>query len=795
MLCELGRTKTGSAMIGRMQAAVAAYSHKNFKRFLANTAGNTSMVFMMTLVPSAAFVGMMTDYGRSFVVKQQITTALDAAALVGGRTFDQTGDMAKSTKAAQVYFGKILPKNIHASLTSVKADSKGNVTMSASSSIKPLFLPLIGITNIALQSAVKSLAADKTPTLSAKSVELAVVMDVTDTAGLNSRLANAKTAVNNMIDTLLPASGVSANKVRISIVPFSQYINTGAFTAAVTNYVPPAPVVTNGTPITTTVCTTPTPTLATPANCVSWAGYDPVTGRDQAGYTKNGFDTNTHNSNPSPRDREGCDQHGRGDDGYDRDGWDKHGYDRNGNYEGQHGDGYGNDDGHHDGHGDDNGGQWSGHHGDDDGNNSNNYTCEKQSSDNDHSDDRDNEHYDANGYDAHGFDHDGFDKSGTDPDGHGHSGCDHEGYDHDGYKLASDGKLRDHEGYDKDGYEPDHQSVDRDRDGFDRDGYRFDAQANNYGGDNHQCGRSQNTSSNDYDEHGCDRSGKDRWGVPQAVGVSPKAAGITCAKFTTPNNVAPCTSVTVVPQPVVPTPTFLLPCVIERTVASTHAYDDASPTDPSGAFTPITSTVNRTTCPPATPVTPLTNNAATLKAAVAAMISGGKSAGHLGAAWGMYTVSPNWANFWGAQAGVGAKPAAVSANVVKIVLIVTDGGLNWHYNADTTPVDEAALGATTAQTKGNGLASSQANQICTYMKSTAMGVEVFTVGVDLGTDTSTLANLQACASPATPLFSQHFYNVPSSASTTTGLVPTLSTLGTSIAVATGTGNQVLRFTQ
>jgi hypothetical protein len=292
-----------------------------------------------------------------------------------------------------------------------------------------------------------------------------------------------------------------------------------------------------------------------------------------------------------------------------------------------------------------------------------------------------------------------------------------------------------------------------------------------------------------YDKNGDDCDDKDRWSVKMSTPAAPKSAGISCSKYQTPSNKPPCTSQQVVPQVI--TPTYLLPCVIERMASTGHAYDDADPT--TAPFAPVTSTVARTTCPPATPVTPLTGDATKLKAAVAAMLSGGKSAGHLGIAWGMYTVSPNWKNFWTAQAGSAAAPVASSSTNVKIVLFVTDGGFNWHYNADTTPVDEKAAATAAAASAANGTSASQANQICTYMKS--QGMEVFTVGVDLGSDTATQANLQACASPATALFSQHYYNITNSAAATGGLVSTLNTIGTAIAISTGTGNQVLRFTQ
>ena len=790
MLCELGRTKTGSAKIERIQSA---NSHKTFKQFLANTAGNTSMVFMMTLLPCAGFVGMMTDYGRSFVVKQEITTALDAAALVGGRTFDQTGNMAQSAQAAKVYFSKSLPRYIKASLSSVKTDAKGNVTMSAGANMKPMFLPLVGINNIEIKSSVKSLAADSSSgngNLAGKNVEVALVMDVTGSMGQNNKLINAKTAAKDLINILLPASGVGARSVRISVVPFSQYVNIGPFVNAATGNVPTQPVVTNGTPVTKTVCNYTTPGTT----CVSKAGYDPVTGLNPAGYDKNGHDTNG-------RDHEGCDKHGVGDDGFDANGYDKHGYDKYGHYQGDNGsdDNHGQDHHEHDHHDHDHG-FGDDHDSDNHSHNQDGSYCKEGSSDSDQSDTRDANlvHYshhagdhDSRGYDQHGFDADGFDNSGADDDGHGHSGKDREGYDHDGYKLANDNKLRDREGYDKDGYELDSQGVDRDRDGYDRAGYKFDVASNNNDDDHHgQCGRSS-SSSTDYDKNGCDRNGKDRWGVTSVSGITPKSAGITCAKYTTNNNLQPCQTTTVVPQ--VTTQTSILPCMIERPAATGHAYDDANPS--TAAFPALSSTVPTTTCPPAVTVTPLSNDPKVLNAAIDSLAAGGGTAGHIGTAWGWYTLSPKWSAFWPA----GSSPAAASPSVVKIAIIMTDGGFNWHYDSANNAVNDDST--TNSSTLGNGLSRNQASTVCTNMKNA--GIEIFTVGVEvssasgLASDAAALQVLQNCGAPlpGDTMFSQHYYSVSNNNDPTAGLDATFKSIATQIAVATGTGNQRLRMTQ
>jgi len=75
---------------------------------------------------------------------------------------------------------------------------------------------------------------------------------------------------------------------------------------------------------------------------------------------------------------------------------------------------------------------------------------------------------------------------------------------------------------------------------------------------------------------------------------------------------------------------------------------------------------------------------------------------------------------------------------------------------------------------------------------------VFTVGVELGASSSAQTVLNNCATPATATNAipiPHNLIVVNNADPTSGLVPTVQTLATQIAAATGTGTQTLRTTR
>ena len=112
---------------------------------------------------------------------------------------------------------------------------------------------------------------------------------------------------------------------------------------------------------------------------------------------------------------------------------------------------------------------------------------------------------------------------------------------------------------------------------------------------------------------------------------------------------------------------------------------------------------NAYSCPNAA-VLPLTNDKDALKAEVNSFTANGWTAGHLGTQWGWYLVSPTWNSIW--PAANAAKPYGTQ-NLIKAVVVMTDGIYNTAYHNGTT-------------------AAQQAINLCNNAK--AQGVVVYTVG-------------------------------------------------------------------
>ena len=194
---------------------------------------------------------------------------------------------------------------------------------------------------------------------------------------------------------------------------------------------------------------------------------------------------------------------------------------------------------------------------------------------------------------------------------------------------------------------------------------------------------------------------------------------------------------------VVPCPSVaysLTSCVAER--QGSNRYTDAAPGvgnyvmakyDPSASCSQ----------PSQDAVVALSNDKNMLKTKIDGLVIGGGTAGHLGTAWAWYTISPNWGSVF---PSTGQPQAYNTPNLKKIAILMTDGEYNTEYSTYGVNTGESPAGPT-----ANGTSIDQAKALCDGMK--AKGITVYTVGFDLGGNTTAISTLSYCASS-----SSNFYN-------------------------------------
>ena len=176
-----------------------------------------------------------------------------------------------------------------------------------------------------------------------------------------------------------------------------------------------------------------------------------------------------------------------------------------------------------------------------------------------------------------------------------------------------------------------------------------------------------------------------------------------------------------------PTSNFVTQTFVEKSSITLAHYNANTPSAASSlCSTPVSGTV-----------LPLTSNKATLLSMIGGLTTGGGTAGHVGTAWAYYMISPEWSSIVpdGSEAVAYGTP-----QVKKIAILLTDGEYNYTY--DNKGI---AVGNRNAGPSGNGNSSSgQSIAICNQMKQD--GIEVYTVGFDLGGNQNAINTLKNCAS-------------------------------------------------
>lgn len=180
-------------------------------------------------------------------------------------------------------------------------------------------------------------------------------------------------------------------------------------------------------------------------------------------------------------------------------------------------------------------------------------------------------------------------------------------------------------------------------------------------------------------------------------------------------------------------------CATERT--GDEAYTDVA-ADESYVGRGYLSTANA--CPTAE-IIPLTADKDVLIEAIDDMTIGGSTAGQIGAAWGYYTLSPDFGDIFPTD----SKPAAFGRpKLYKFAVFMTDGDFNSAFcQGVLSRTSTSGSGSTADQINcdaENGTAFEQVQEYCTAMKQS--GIKVYTVGFEVSSSSTALRTaLTNCA--------------------------------------------------
>lgn len=182
--------------------------------------GSVAVMFGGVLLTLMLAVGVAYDGSMLYKTKQELQHMVDAAALTNAKAQHSSQALLDTTAQDHLDTNKTMGDIELASATRIGA----SYTVSATVPYQTSFMQLIGFDTI-------DVAAAGTTVYEVREFNIALVLDTTGSMGQTatgalsgSKMDNLKVAANGLIDSL---DSVPGESVRVSVVPFAQYVNVG----------------------------------------------------------------------------------------------------------------------------------------------------------------------------------------------------------------------------------------------------------------------------------------------------------------------------------------------------------------------------------------------------------------------------------------------------------------------------------------------------------------------------------------------------------------------------------------
>lgn len=183
--------------------------------FVQNESGNFAIMSAVTLAMLVGGLAVAVDGANGYSAKQRLQDTTDAIALLAAR--GEIEGQANLTAAAQEYFNLTYPgqNGARINLDSITRDGDA-VTVVASNNIDTYFTGIFGKSGLDVK-------ATSSAQYSNKNIDIALVLDTTYSM-TGGKMSSLKSSANNLINTF---SDFENDNLRVSVVPFAQYVNVG----------------------------------------------------------------------------------------------------------------------------------------------------------------------------------------------------------------------------------------------------------------------------------------------------------------------------------------------------------------------------------------------------------------------------------------------------------------------------------------------------------------------------------------------------------------------------------------
>ncbi len=193
-----------------------------YRQLLRDQRGSAITWIAVSLIPLLLAFGAATDIARGYLFRSELSSALDAAALAGGRVFNSpTRD-----EDIQRFFNANFPTGfMNATLSPLdiqviaEPGQPERLRVAASGTVPTLFMKLAGIDSF-------SVAASAEVTRANTGLQLVMVLDTTGSMAWGGKIEALRQASQDLVDILF-GNNTTNDKLQIAVVPYSQAVNVG----------------------------------------------------------------------------------------------------------------------------------------------------------------------------------------------------------------------------------------------------------------------------------------------------------------------------------------------------------------------------------------------------------------------------------------------------------------------------------------------------------------------------------------------------------------------------------------
>ncbi len=193
---------------------------EKMKRYLSNRAGVVAVLFGITVPVVLGAVGMSVDLAQSYLVRERLTRAVDAAALAAAASASDDPDVIEG-KVNDFIEANYPPDKIGFTIDVNVTPGVDTLGVDATARLNTTFMRAFGVDHV-------DVYAESEVKREVKAIEVALVMDVTGSMSTNNNIGALRTAATNFVNIMFERTD-DTDYLKIGLVPFSSSVNVGRY--------------------------------------------------------------------------------------------------------------------------------------------------------------------------------------------------------------------------------------------------------------------------------------------------------------------------------------------------------------------------------------------------------------------------------------------------------------------------------------------------------------------------------------------------------------------------------------